>query len=189
LANDVEGGEQYSGNYLTKVTLPATTSLSLFHSLNPKVDLMGTITYTQWDVFKEVVMENVAGIEDGTSSNSITVLVPENYHNTWNYSVGSYIHVNSQFFIRTGVGYDQSPANNVDRNVELPDGSRVAVALGGHYQATPTLAFDLGWTHFFELNPSINNVVQVVGDQVTTTDGTVNSNADVYGLQVKWDIV
>jgi long-chain fatty acid transport protein len=188
LANDADGGEQYAGNYYTAVTLPATSSLSLFHVLNPRVDIMGTITYTQWSVFKDVVMENVAGLEDGESSNNITVTIPENYKNTWNYSIGGNIHVNERFFIRTGLGYDQSPSNDEDRDPQLPDGDRVAVALGGHFQATKTLAFDLSWTHFFEMNPSINDNVQTVGDQTTTTDGSVNANADVYGLQMKWDI-
>jgi long-chain fatty acid transport protein len=187
LANDLAGGEQYSGDYSTNVNLPATTTLSLFHTLNTQVDIMGSITYTQWSIFKEVVMQNVAGIEDGESSNNITVVTPENYRNTWNYSVGGNLHINPQVFLRAGVGYDQSPTNNVDRDVQLPDADRVAVALGGHYQATKSLGFDLGWTHFFQVNPSINNV-EVVGDQVTTTSGSVNANADVYGLQMKWDI-
>jgi long-chain fatty acid transport protein len=187
LANDVDGGEQYSGNYFTAVTLPATSSLSIFHVLNPRVDLMGTITYTQWDVFKDVVMDNVAAIEDGESSNTVTVIIPENYKNTWNYSIGGNIHVNERFFIRTGLGYDQSPSNDQDRDVQLPDGDRVAVALGGHFQATKTLALDLSWTHFFEMNPPID-VSQTIGDQTTTTVGSVNANADVYGLQIKWDI-
>jgi long-chain fatty acid transport protein len=187
LANDYDGGEQYSGSYSTNVTLPAVTSLSLFHGLNERVDLMGTITYTQWSVFKDVIMNDVAAIQDGVSSNTVTVVIPQNYHNTWNYSVGGNIHVNRQFFIRTGVGYDQSPANNQDRNVQLPDADRVAVSLGGHYQATKSLGFDLSWTHFFQMNPTIDTV-QTVGDQETTTNGTVSDNADVYGLQVKWDI-
>lgn len=181
-------GEQSNDNLNTTVSLPATTTLSFFAGVTPAWDIMGTVSYTQWSVFKDVVLNDVSGIDtDINVSNEITVIIPQNYRNTWNYSLGANYHVNEQWFIRTGAGYDETPSNDEDRNLQLPDGDRIAFALGAHYQATKYLGFDIGWTHFF------NNTVpiylsQTVGGQITTTNGTVTGNADVYGFQMKWDM-
>jgi len=190
LANNLAGGTQSSDDFSTDVILPAMTTLSAFHNFNPRWDIMGTVAYTQWSSVDQIVLENVAGIQDGQSSNDITVVIPENYRNTWNFSVGGNYHVNQQWLFRAGLGYDETPTNNNDRDTQLPDQDRVALALGGHYQATRSLGFDLGWTHYFVLHhseASIDNT-QTVGDQVTTTDGDVKDSADIFGLQIKWDI-
>lgn len=188
LANDMSGGAQKSSDLKTNTTLPATATLSLFHSLNPVWDLMGTIAYTQWSEFSTIVLQNAAGVLNSMSSNSIVAIIPEHYRNSWNYSVGANYHASEDWMFRGGVGYDQTPSNNRYRNLQLPDSDRIPVALGTHYQASKTLGFDAGWTHFFVMNTRINNLSQTFGDQTTTTNGTVHSSADVFGFQVKWDI-
>ncbi len=189
IANGLLGGLQQSNNLKANTTLPATTTLSVFHTFNPTWDMMGTIAYTQWSVLENIVLRNVAGIDtDGNVSNSIIITVPENYRNTWNYSVGANYHLNEQWMFRGGVGYDETPSNNQDRNLQLPDSDRIAVAIGTHYQPTPAWGFDVGWTHFFVKNTRINNLTQQVGAQTTLTDGSISASADVFGLQAKWNI-
>lgn len=190
LANNAMGGVQTSEKVKGDLVLPATTTLSAFHTINPRWDVMGTVVYTQWDAFEDLTLHNVAGIENGVGSNDIVVVIPENYHNTWNYSIGANYHLSQQWMFRTGIGYDQTPTTDDDRNAQLPDQSRVVLAIGGHYQATRNLGFDLGWSHYFVLaEADINNVTQPVGDQTTVTNANVKGSADVYGLQMKWDIV
>lgn len=189
LANNFDGGLQESTDLKTNATLPATTTLSIFHTLNPTWDVMGTVAYTQWSEFTELVLQNVAAISESVSSNSVVVIIPQHYRNTWNYSVGANYHASEQWMFRGGIGYDETPSSDRYRNLQLPDSDRIAVALGAHYQATKKLGFDFGWTHFFAMNTRINNLSQSFGDQMTTTDGTVHASADVFGLQAKWDIL
>lgn len=189
LANDGNGGSQSTDQLNANVTLPAVTSLSLFHSVNPTWDVMGSISYIKWNVLQNLVLNNTAGILNGESTNTLPIVIRENYHNTFNYSVGANYHVNEKFMVRTGVGYDQSPSCDRYRNLQLPDSDRIAVGLGAHYQATKTIGFDVGWTHVFGMNTRINNLSQTVGDETVVTNGSVQSNADVYGLQMKWDIL
>jgi len=189
LANNAMGGVQSSDNLKARIVLPATTTLSGFHTINPKWDVMGTVIFTQWDAFENLTLHNVAGIQNGMSSNDITVVIPEQYSNTWNYSIGANYHINECWLLRGGIGYDQTPAQDDYRNAQLPDQSRYVLAMGGHYQATKTLGFDLGWSHYFVKQASINNVTQPVGDQVTVSNANVKAAADIYGLQMRWDIV
>lgn len=189
LANAGAGGIQYTNGLKANVTLPSTTTLSIFHTLNPAWDVMGTVIYTQWSVFNQLILQNTAGISGGTSSNGILVTMPEGYRSTWNYALGANYHINEKWFIRAGAGYDETPSNNAYRNLQFPDSNQVALALGTHIQATPTIGFDLGWTHQFAQNTRINNLSQATGDQVTVTNGSINTSTDIYGLGLKWDIL
>ncbi len=187
--NETLPPEISNNNLKTTATIPATTTLSFFSAVHPSWDLMATVSHIQWGIFKDVVLHNVSGVDENVDiSNSITVNIPQNYHNTWNYAVGANYHVDERWFIRTGAGYDETPSNNEDRNLQLPDGDRIALALGAHFQATKTLGFDLGWTHFFTASVPID-ITQQVGGQVTTSKGDVTGNADVYGFQMKWDMI
>jgi long-chain fatty acid transport protein len=131
----------------------------------------------------------VAGIKDAASTNALTVIVEQQFHNTWNYSAGANFHLNELWMFRFGGGYDQSPANNRYRSVQFPDSDRVALAVGAHYQPTKKLGFDVGYTRVFVINSRVDNLAQTVGDEVVTSNGTIKSGANVFGLQVKWDMV
>ena len=189
LANNGTGGAQYTNNLSINGILPPTTTFSIFHTINPTWDVMGTVIYTQWNLLDQLILQNMTGISGGASSNSITMVIPAHYRNTCNYSLGANYHINEQWFIRTGLGYDETPSNNQYRNLQFPDGNQAALAFGTHFQATETIGFDLGWTHFFAVNTRINNLSQASGDQITVTDGSVHTSADVYGLEMKWDIL
>jgi long-chain fatty acid transport protein len=191
LANSTSGGTQSNNNLSTNIHLPPTTAISLFHIINPIWDVMGTVQYTQWNVISEVVLKNVSGATGAippVEDNTIVVIVPQHYHNTWNYSVGANYHVNDKWIVRGGIGYDETPSNDAYRNVILPDSSRIAIALGVHYQANESFGFDAGWTHLFAFQAKVNSPPDIVGPQTVLTNGTFNGNADVLGFQVKWDI-
>lgn len=189
LANDADGGIQGNNLLETTTTLPPMTSLTAFHSFpDSGWDIMGTITYIQWSTFKQLILKNVAGVIDNKSQN-MPVSIYQGYHNSWNYTVGTNYHLNEQWMLKSGVGFDQSPSSDRWRNLQLPDSNRIAAAIGVHLQATKTMAFDIGWTHLFVINTRINNRVQTVGDETDTTNGSISAAADVYGLQMKWDIV
>ncbi|MDA8561675.1 outer membrane protein transport protein [Gammaproteobacteria bacterium] len=183
------GDIQNNKNLKTSIVMPSTTTLSFYSGNHRRWDMMATVNYTQWNVVKNIILYNVSGIDlDIESSNVIKVVIPQNYHNTWNYSIGANYHFSDNFFMRSGIGYDKTPSNNTDRNLQLPDSDRYALALGAHIKATKALGFDIGWTHLFINNVSINDT-QAVGGQVIKTIGNVKSSVDIYGLQLVWDII
>jgi long-chain fatty acid transport protein len=185
------------------VTLPAYTTLSGFQKINDRWAVMGTAIYTQWSVFKTLTLNDIAVINTTllTLAPGVAIPVPapftnasvsmdESYRNAWNLSVGSEFYATDKITFRGGLGYDQSPVRNHLRDVRIPDSSRYAVALGGHYQGTKALGFDIGWTHLFVPGTStINPPASAVGGQVTALNGTMQASADIIGAQVTWDIV
>lgn len=186
---DAVGGGTYTSHASAGVTLPPFTALSVISRVHPRVALMGSIIYTQWDTFKNLVINDVSGIEDFDQSQSITVSIPEHYHNTWNATVGANYYATDKLMLRTGVGYDETPVTDEYRNVQLPDNDRYVIAFGGHYQATKAIGMDLSWSHFFFNQAVVNPPPQETGDQTVTTNGHATGGADVFGAQLTWDIV
>lgn len=180
------------------LTLPPYLALSGYYHFEPKIAVMGTVVYTKWNVFQTLVLQDVAGAAPAlvapglvvpTRSTSIIVSVPEKYKNTWNASFGVDYFPTETIKLRSGVGYDQSPVTNPYRNVQLPDNDRYIIALGGHYQASKALSFDVGWSHFIFSRVPVNPPTLVVGVQEVKVNGNVRGGADAYGGQITWDIV
>lgn len=172
------------------LTLPAYTAFSFYHRVHPQWALMSSVIYTQWNVLKNLVLQDIAAIGiGGDPSNSIVTTIPQYFRNTWNFSLGANYYSTENVMLRGGVGYDQTPVRNEYRNVELPDNDHYVVALGGHYQATKALGLDAGWSHVFMQKAHVIPPPQVTGAETTTTNGSVTGGADVYALQVTWDFV
>ena len=57
-----------------------------------------------------------------------------NYKDTWRLSVGANYHYNDQWMFRGGIAWDQTPTNDTDRSVRLPDSDRVWLSVGAQYK-------------------------------------------------------
>ena len=147
---------------------------------------MASATYTQWSVFKNLVLKNVAGY----SKPDLIITIPENYSDTWNFAVGAHYQMSNKWLLKGGFGYDFTPSNDKDRNPQLPDQNRFAVSTGVRYKIKPNLWIDAGYTHLFVKQANID--VKQTTDQginlITTTKGSVNGSADVVGMQLTWNI-
>ena len=69
--------------------------------------------------------------------------IPENYRNTWAYSVGFDYMVTPKWTVRGGVQRDLSPVTAGNRDPRIPDGNRWNFAAGTSYALTPHMTMDL----------------------------------------------
>ena len=92
--------------------------------------------------------------------------------------------------LRAGVGYEKSPITDDVRIPLLPDNDRFWVALGGSYQWSPKLSFDLAYSHMFVKNTSID-ITSAANPWFTGVAyaGTVDSHIDIFSVAMKyrWD--
>jgi long-chain fatty acid transport protein len=168
-----------------EVTLPPTTTLSAYHDINCRWALDGTVMYTQWNKFNQVVrLKNVASIGGFPPvARPITVELPEHFHNAWRFGLGTQFKLTRCFLIRAGAGYDQTPVGDTFRNIRLPDNDRIGLSVGAHYQPTSILGIDVGYTHFFVKDAPVNYTA-VTGSQLSTAIGNFTSSADLFGAQL-----
>ena len=159
--------------------LPATSSVTLTHDLNAQWQILGTLNYTQWSSFKELVLKNVV-VPGGDKT---SVAVHENFRNTWYAALGAHYQENQQIMWKFGLAFDETPTNNADRNLQLPGQDKIAVAIGIRAQICQRVYIDAGYTHLFQFRAQLNRTQTVATEDVTTV-GHVDGSADVAGLQL-----
>ena len=174
----------------TNFTAPPSVSFGFDSQLNRQWELLGTATYTKWDVFKDVTLHNV---DIGSESGQLLpeVVINENYQNTWHFSLGANYFLNNRWTLRGGVGYDETPTHGTFRDIRLPDENRFELAVGARYRASRNVVIDAGYARIMPRNSEINNTQNTpVGptNNVVTVIGTATGHADVFGLQLTWNI-
>ncbi len=179
------GGYLESNNLTADIDLPATSSVTLTHRFNPKWKILGTVDYTQWHEFKNLILNNVALI--GGSTGSVTI--HEGFRNTWNVALGAHYQMNDQIMWKAGIGFDQTPTNNTYRNIQLPGGDRFALSVGIQANVSKNAILSAGYTRLFQANAGISSSQAVIPGLAVTTNGSVNHGAaDVVGLQLIMNI-
>lgn len=157
------------------LNLPDTLSLAVYQELNPRLSVVGDVTWTNWSRFQElrVKFDNAAQPER---------VQPQNWEDTYRVGVGVNYAVNDALTLRTGVTYDPSPVREEFTTARLPGGDRTLLGFGASYRPSKSLSLDVGYTHIFFDDSPIN--------QSSTTDGTLKgkfeSSADILGVQLNW---
>lgn len=180
ISYNLNGSVTYSNmsGLITPITLaikvPDSFSLSGFHRLDDKWDLMADATWTGWSAFQQLkVMVVATGLPLQT--------VQESWRDTWRISAGSNYHYNDRWTARMGVAFDQTPVSDAFRTARIPDGDRTWLSVGGQYKPGKESAIDFGYAHLFVKNASINatNIVPNPGPLV----GSYSNSVDILSVQ------
>lgn len=162
-----------NGNVSLPISMPDMASISGFHQLNDKWDVMADATWTGWSVMQQMVVTRTNG--------SVLQTTPENWTNTWRFSLGSTYHYNEQWLARVGVAYDQTPVPAAYLTARIPDNNRIWLTFGGQYKVSDSGKVDFGYAHLFVKDTPIAN------DQMATGSGslvgTYSSGIDIVTVQ------
>ncbi len=165
--------------------LPASASLSLFHKVNPKWDVLADVGWTDWSVLKSLDVRRSSGAPLSTT--------PLNWKDTWRAGVGANYHYNDQWTLRFGVAYDQSPVNAADRSPRVPDQDRRWVAIGAQYRISKQLAVDIGYAHLFMNDSGVNlcRAAQAAANPAACAGknnlvGTFDNKVNILAAQVRY---
>jgi len=170
------------GDISASVNLPETASVSVFQKFGDKWDLMGDITWTHWSRFKDLTITRSTGALLSTQ--------PENWDDSWRFSLGLNYHANEKLTLRFGTAYDQTPVPDANRTARIPDNDRIWASIGLQYAFTPALLIDVGYSHLFVKNGSINQpnsgITALPAAARGSLVGDYDSSVDIVGLQLTW---
>jgi long-chain fatty acid transport protein len=164
----------------TSMTLPRLAQLSLYHDLNSRWAVMGTVFYANWRVAQQLILNDIA-----VPASTITATTPLNYHNTLDYSAGVNFKVDSKWMLRAGAELWQTPTNDTNRIVGDPIGTATIVGIGAHYQQNRDLGYDVGYEHGFFNQTKFNYAAQ---GTATTVTGHSDSYTNIFGAQLTWNL-
>lgn len=175
-----------TSKFRVSIPHPASTSASFYHDMNPRWAMMGTLTYDQWSA-----IDNLAGrnyIQPPNIFNPtglINVTIPQNYHNTFDMSLGTHYKLNDRWLLRGSIKYEQTPTMARTRDINFPDGEKLGLNLGARYQFTNCIALDMIVAHVFTRQVRIDNTSVVTG---VVTRGHMDTRIDLAGAQLVWDV-
>jgi long-chain fatty acid transport protein len=158
------------GPVTADITLPDSASLSLFHKLSAKWDLLADVTWTGWSDFDKLAIYRTSGV--------LLSSTPENWDDILRYSLGATWHMSDKLSLRGGVAYDEAPVSDLDRTPRIPDGARTWIAFGGQYRLSQQGAFDFGYAHLFVNDPGLQSTAGG-----TTLNGEYDSAVDILSAQ------
>lgn len=153
------------------VTLPDSASLSAFHRINDRWDVMADVSWTSWSRFDVLNVVNAAGV-------SVTS-TPENWDDTWRVSVGANWRLNDRLMLRGGIAYDETPVSDRYRTARIPDEDRTWLAFGAQYRLSPQSLIDVGYAHLFVKDARIDELRTPL-----TLRGEYDSAVDILSVQL-----
>jgi long-chain fatty acid transport protein len=151
---------------------PAFASVDWLHNFSDRLSLAGTVKWTQWSTFKDLVL-----MSDGQQ----LLALQEQFKDSYLFSVGGDYKLTDQWTLHAGIGYDQTPSNIISRDPRVPDGARKLLGFGFGYKLNKHISFDLGYEHQFVSNTPVHLTNQaILGAQ--TMNGYFSDSGDVVSL-------
>lgn len=165
------------GNIEAEVELPDTLTLSASQALSDQWTLHGDIAWTRWDSIQTIAVIN-------TENDAVVDVLNLQYDNTVRYAIGTTYSTDGPWTFRAGVAQDEAPQTDPALvTPRIPDQDRTWLSAGFNYAFSETLSMDLGYTHLFVDDTTIDNVDSQTDHQVV---GEFESSVDIVGVQANW---
>jgi len=178
IKHDLKGTARVTGVGSTpisaKAEVPDTLAWSIAHQVNPKLEMLGDVTFTQWSTIKKVPIIANSTWALGAAGSEAARFDFE-FKDTYRIGVGANYKLRNDFTLKLGVAYDKSPVSDQFRTVTLPDNDRTWLAIGGKYQVSKQMTFDFGYAYLFIKDASVN---QRRGLAAAGAQGNVVGNYD-----------
>ncbi len=158
--------------------LPATSGLSITSDLSRDFSLSAELQFTQWSVFKDVVIE----------SQNMPFANVEGYRDSWMAALGGEWRISKHFALRSGIAFDQTPVTSRYRAVTLADTDRYLLGAGAQVKLTDAMSLEAAWGHSFAFNhPNMDSSINAT-DPIThsvTLNGRYDISVDIVALSFR----
>jgi long-chain fatty acid transport protein len=107
----------------TSVPLAQFVRTGIYHEINKKFALLGTVAWENWSQFDNQNLSVSRG----------TVTIPRNWDDTWHFAGGIHFRPSEPWLLQAGVSYDTSPVDAVDRTPDMPVDRQWRYSFGAQY--------------------------------------------------------
>jgi len=168
------------------ITLPDTFIVSLTQKLSDKWELLGDVSWTGWSSIPKVDILRASATQNGAFAAGTTAqTLDTDFRDTWRVALGANYTLNSDWMLRGGIAYDQTPVKGAaTRLVSLPDNNRTWFSAGAQWKATKSATIDVGAAYLYVKDAKIDNNQIAAGRGRVT--GTYNDSAWVFGTQLSF---
>jgi len=160
--------------------LPATFDVAIAQQVTNKLELLGTVQWTQWSSFDQLTssFDNPAQPESALEFQ---------WEDTFFVSGGLNFDVSEKLTLRAGLALDQTPIPNPTfRSARGPTNDRFWISLGGSYNFNKSLSAHFGYTNLSIDDSAINNPGSAGNP---TLRGEYEFEANLFALQINWNFI
>ncbi len=105
----------------TDLTFPQFIRVGIYHELNDKWAVLGTIAWEEWSKLDNLFLSTTSGT---------TADIPRNWDDTWHFAAGVRYRIDDQWLVQGGIAHDTSPVDSVDRTADMPLDKQFRFSLG-----------------------------------------------------------
>jgi len=164
----------------TPVTTPDMITSGARVEISDRWTALAELDWTDWSRVREIRVRAI----DSVQPDEVTTL---NWKNAFFASLGAEFRVSSPWTLRAGVGFDQTPVTDLNREPRFPDGDRVWLSAGLRYRATDNLDVDIAAAHVFFPQSTVALSPAIAGAALRgSLVGTTQAYANVVGLQFSY---
>ena len=154
------------------LTTPASATIGLYHDINEQWAVMGEVGWTGWSSFDELRVK----FDNLPLADSVT---PEDWDDVWFFGAGATWRPTAEWTIRGGIAFDQSPIPEATRTPRIPGADRTWVSLGAGYEVSPAFSIDVGYTHIFV----DDSTVDIAGGTALAFTASYENSVDILAVQ------
>ena len=117
----------------TELTFPQFIRGGVYHELNDKWALLGTVAWEEWSKMKNLII----------STDARTAKVPRNWDDTWHFAVGAHYRIDDQWLLQGGIAHDTNPVSSSDRTADMPIDRQFRYTLGVQHKRSDEKTYGL----------------------------------------------
>ncbi len=137
----------------TDLPMPQFIRGGIYHDLNDKWALLGTVAWEEWSELDTVNL----------SSGSVSGALPKNWDDVWHYAFGVHYRPAEKWLYQAGIAYDTSPVSSTHRTADMPIDEQWRYAVGAKYEWSKTFTIG-GALEYADLGSADINSSTLKGD-------------------------
>ena len=154
----------------TDLPLPQMVRAGVYHDINSRWALLGTIAWEEWSELDTV------NISTGTNGAAL----PKNWDDVWHFAIGLHYRPSTQWLLQAGLAYDTSPVDAEDRTADMPIDEQIRYALGAQYAWSEKLSIGAQFEYIDLGNAEIKGPL-LNGDYKT-------NDLFIFGFNLNWKL-
>ena len=152
----------------TDLTFPQFIRAGIYHEINDKWALLGTIAWEDWSELDNLFLSTTTGTN---------VAFPRNWDDTWHFAAGVRYRIDEQWLVQGGISHDTSPVDSVDRTADMAIDKQFRLSVGVEHKRSEKVSTGFTFEYVDLGDAKINN--SLVGDYK-------NNNLFFFAFNINW---
>ena len=131
----------------TSLPLPQWVRAGIYHELNDRFALLGTVGWEDWSELENVNISVASG----------SLAKPTNWKDTYHFAGGIHYRLSKPWLLQFGIAYDTSPVDAEDRTADLPVDRQIRYTIGTQYEKSEKLTIGCTFEYADLGDAKINN--------------------------------